>query len=263
MKIRVLLLFAILGAIAATWLIAGKMHRFSYWIARKDDSQVEALAKDGWIVDRLQVAPDIELVGLVRPPKAPDARWLLFVPGNSTAMLDGFQGVLSDLRGEDDVGLAFWSYRGFDASDGTPNPVALKRDLSKQWQRLTELGATAERTEIWGYSLGSCLAPHLAGDLCAAGTPPRRLVLLATGLQIPVRPYGVFGRFQRSDVYEAVSSKDRVTCPVVVAHGTNDDAMPLAGAKNLAKAFDARMVVLEGKGHIDLWPDVRRELWGK
>lgn len=239
------------------------MHHFAYWIARKDDAQVQALATNGWVVDRLRVAPGVELVGLVRPPIAPDARWVLFVPGNSTAMLDGFQSVLDDLRGDEDVGLAFWGYRGFDASGGTPNPAVLQSDLAEQWLRLQALGATADRTEIWGYSLGSALAPHLVANMCSAMQAPQRLVLLATGPEIPVRPFGVFGRFKPSDIYEGVSVKDRVTCPVIVAQGSIDDAMPLDGAKELAKAFGARMVVLEGRGHVDLWADARRELWGK
>lgn len=263
MKVRVLLTLAVLVVLATTWLVAGKMHRFAYWIARKDAAQVQALAKDGWLIDRLQVAPDVELVGLVRPPKSPDARWLLFVPGNSTAMLDGFQAVLDDLRGDDDVGLAFWGYRGFDASGGTPTPAALAADLRVQWQRLQELGATPARTEVWGYSLGSTLAPHLVAHMCDAGQAPQRMVLLATGMKIPVRPFGWFGRFQSSDVYEGISQQDRVTCPVIVAQGSADDAMPIDGAKQLAKAFGARMLVLEGRGHADLWTAARQELWGK
>lgn len=239
------------------------MHRFAYWITRKDDAQVQALATNGWIVDRLRVAPGVDLVGLVRPPISSNARWVLFVPGNSTTLLDGFQGVLNDLRGDDDVGLAFWGYRGFDASGGTPNPAALKSDLAKQWLRLQELGATANRTEVWGYSLGSAIAPHLVANMCSAMQAPQRLVLLATGPEIPVRPFGMFGRFMSSDIYEGVSAKGRVTCPVVVAQGSVDSVMPIDGAKKLAKAFGAQMVVLEGSGHIDLWADARRELWGK
>jgi pimeloyl-ACP methyl ester carboxylesterase len=171
--------------------------------------------------------------------------------------------VLNDLRGDDDVGLAFWSYRGFYASDGTPTPEALKSDLAKQWQRLQELGATADRTEVWSYSLGSTFAPHLVADMCTANQAPQRLVLLATGIQIAGRPLGLLGRFKSSDIDEGVSAKARVTCPVTIAHGSADDAMQIYGAKKLAKTFGARMVVLEGKGHIDLWQDARRELWGK
>jgi len=263
-KIRILiaLLVPIVGV--AVWLLAGKLHRFAYWTGAKTDAEVQTLARNGWQVDRLPVDDGAVLVGLVRPPKAPkreDARWLLFVPGNSQALLDGFQQVLDDLRQDDDVGLAFWAYRGFDASTGTPSPDALRRDLGRQWQRLQEFGATAENTEIWGYSLGSMLAPHLCADLCDAGTKPKRLVLLATGMQIPVRPFGTFGRFGSSDVYECASSADRVTCAVAIGQGSDDDAMPVDGARELAERMGVPLTVFDGRNHVDLWSDARAAFW--
>ncbi|HEB53043.1 MAG TPA: hypothetical protein ENI87_07310 [bacterium] len=256
MKPRLLLTLGALAALPIAWIVAGRMHRFAYWIGRHSLAEVEALATGGWAVDRLAVADGIELVGLVRRPKAADARWILFVPGNSAWLLQGFRSVLDGLRGDDDVGLAVWAYRGFDASGGTPSPAALRRDLRPQWRRLLELGATPDRIEIWGYSLGSMLAPHLAAELCDAGTPPARLVLLATGLQIPVRPFGTFGRFRKSDVYECLSVAERVTCPVTIAHGTADDTLPIDGARELARRFGVPLRELKGYGHADLWPAI-------
>ncbi|MCK5943004.1 MAG: hypothetical protein KAI24_13585 [Planctomycetes bacterium] len=264
MKIRILIALGALAALSGIWFVAGKLHRFAYWIGHKSDAEVQALQRDGWQVDRLPVDDGVELVGLVRPPSRPDAsdaRWLLFVPGNSASLLDGFQQVLDELRGDDDVGLAFWAYRGFDASGGAPTPAALRRDLMRQWRRLQELGATAANTEIWGYSLGSMLAPHLAAELCDAGTPPKRLVLIATGSEIAIRPHGLFGRFRASDRYEAASAAARVTCPVVVAHGSDDDALPIAGARALAERMQAQFVEIDGRGHADLWREVRAEVW--
>lgn len=258
---------AALLAMAGIWFACGKRHRFAYWIGKKSDAEVAALATNGWIVDRLQVAENVELVGLVRAPSEQakaTARWILFVPGNSSGLLDGFQQVLDELRGDDDkgdVGIAFWAYRGFEASTGTPDPDSLREDLDRQWQRLQELGATCERTEIWGYSLGSALAPHLAARMCGEGTAPRRLVLLATGMEIPVRPFGTFGRFAGTDVFEAHSVAAQVSCPVVVGHGSNDEALPIAGAEELAKKFSAEMIAIEGKGHANLWPEVRERIW--
>jgi len=260
-KIQTVLVLAGVAILPVAWLLAGKAHRFAYWIGHKTDAQVTALAKNGWVVDRLPVADGIELVGLVRPPKNPEARWVLFVPGNSEAILDGFQTVLDDLRGDDDVGLAFWAYRGFDASGGTPDPESLRSDLLPQWRRVQELGAKPGRTEIWGYSLGSALAPHLAATLCKQGTPPQRLVLLATGMEIPVRPHGTFGRFGSSDVFEGHSVAGDVTCPVAIAQGSDDPAMPIANARELAKKFDIKLHEIPGRGHVDLWPEARELLW--
>jgi pimeloyl-ACP methyl ester carboxylesterase len=249
-----------LAAAALAWLVAPRLHRFAYWIDHKTGAEVDALATDGWQVDRLQVAPDVTLVGLVRPPQAPAARWILFVPGNSTALLAGFRAELDRLRGDADVGLAFWAYRGFEASGGTPTPPALADDLLRQWERLRELGATPDRTEVWGYSLGAPLAVQLAARLGERGQGPRRLVLAAAAPRISVMRHGLFGRFLPDDDYDATAALAAVPCPTVVVHGTDDDALPIDGARALAAALGARATLheLPGKGHLDLWDDLRR-----
>jgi pimeloyl-ACP methyl ester carboxylesterase len=188
---------------------------------------------------------------------------VLFVPGNSSSLLEGFRGVLDALRGAEDMRIAFWAYRGFDASTGVPTPTALADDLWQQWQRLQALGATPANTQIWGYSLGSVLAVQLAARMAANGQSPARLVLIAAAEQIPVMPYGRFGRFLADDVFDATAAIEHVDCPTLIVHGTDDDALPIAGARRLATALGARATLHEipGKGHLDLWDDVRRLLW--
>jgi pimeloyl-ACP methyl ester carboxylesterase len=258
-----LLLALLLLLLAAVWFAAGKMHPYAYWIGRQTEAQVAALATHGWRVERLPVAPAATLVGLVRPPQRPDARWILFVPGNSPALLEGFRGVLDGLCGDDDVGLAFWAYRGFDLSTGTPQPAALADDLLLQWQHLQSLGAQPERTEIWGYSLGSVLAVQLAARLAERGIRPARLVLAAVGERIAIMPHGAFGRFRGSDVYAMQPALAAIDCPTVIVHGTDDTAVPVDGARRIAAALGARATLheLAGKGHFDLWPEVRRVAW--
>jgi len=254
---------ALVLLLVAVWVAAGKMHRFAYWIAPKTEAEVQALATERWRVDRLPVAPDVTLVGLVRDAETTDAPNILFVPGNSSALLAGFRGVLDDLRGQRDVRMAFWAYRGFDASTGTPTPAALADDLWRQWQHLRSLGATPANTQIWGYSLGSVLAVQLAARMAANGESPARLVLIAAAEQIPVMPYGTFGRFLGDDVFDATAASAQVACPTVIVHGTADDALPIEGARRLAAALGARATLHEipGKGHLDLWDDARRLVW--
>lgn len=255
-----MLFVALVLLLAAAWFVAGKLHRFAYWIGRKSDAEVQALAEGGWSVDRLPVAEGVALVGLVRPPQKPDARWILFVPGNSPSLLAGFRTVLDTLRGDTDTGLAFWAFRGFDASGGTPSPEALAADLLVQWRHLRELGARPERTEVWGYSLGSVLAAQLVARLAADGERPARLVLAAVGERIPVMRFGPLGRFWPDDVYDLTDALPRITVPTVIVHGTDDDALPIDEARRIAKALGAHATLHEvaGKGHHDLWDDLRR-----
>ena len=131
---------ALVLVLVAAWFVAGRMHRFSYWIGRLPEAELQALATGGWQVETLPVADGVDIVGLVRPPQRTDARWILFVPGNSSSLLRGFRGVLDTLRGDDDVGMAFWAFRGFDASGGVPSPTALADDLVLQWRYLRGRG---------------------------------------------------------------------------------------------------------------------------
>jgi pimeloyl-ACP methyl ester carboxylesterase len=256
---------AVLAAAAAVLLalcafaLAPRLHRFAYWIARKSGAQVQALARDGWRVDRFAPEPGVELVGLVRPPAGAGARWILFLPGNSNDLLAGFQQVLDPLRARGDVGLAFWAYRGFDASTGVPSPEALRADAGRCWRRLLAMpGVEPANVELWGYSLGSGLAVQLAAELCAQSAPPARVVLLSAYDRITVMRGGLLGRLQPGDVYDAMPAAPHITCDVVLVHGTADDALPLAGARALLRALGprARLVELAGKGHADYLQDL-------
>lgn len=262
MKLLIVLVALVL-LLVAVWVAAGRMHRFAYWAAPKSDAEVAALATTEWHLNRLQVADDATLVGLIRTAHMTDPPHVLFVPGNSSAVLEGFRDALDVMRGSMAVRMCFWAYRGFDASTGTPSPAALEEDLWRQWQYLQSLGATPANTEVWGYSLGSVLAMRLAARMAANGQSPTRLVLIAAAERIQVMPAGTFGRFLADDVYDATDAIPKIACPTLIVHGTADDALPIEGARRLAAAVGARATLHEipGKGHLDLWDDVRRLVW--
>ncbi len=259
---RLLLALAALAAVPVAWFVAGKLHRFAYWIGRKTEAEIQAIATDGWRFERLRVLPEVTLVGLCRPPAAANARWILFVPGNSQAILPGFRAELDGLRQQRDLGMLFFAYRGFDASGGTPDPEALASDLLLQWRHLRSLGVPPEQIEIWGYSLGSVLACRLVAAIADDGEVPARLVLLATAERIPVMKHGTFGRFLPDDVFDATPALAAIRCPVEIVHGEADDALPIAGARALAQQLGPRATLhaLAGKGHFDLWQPARELL---
>jgi pimeloyl-ACP methyl ester carboxylesterase len=255
--LAILVTAAVALLLLCAFALAPRLHRFAYWIARKTDAELRALAQGGWQVDRFAPEPGVKLGGLVRAPASParaGARWILFLPGNSSDLLAGFRQALDSLGARDDVGLAFWSWRGFDASTGVPSPAALLADAEHCWRRMLALpGVEPAKAELWGYSLGSGLCVQLAAQLCAQRTPPARVVLLSAYDRITVMRPGLLGRFQPSDVYDAMPAAPQVTCPVVLVHGTSDDALPIAGARALQQKLGGttRFVELAGKGHVD------------
>lgn len=245
---------AVAALLLAVWLLAPRLHRFAYWVGRKDRAAVQALAHEGWQLDVLSTDDGAELVGLVRPPRADDAPWILFLPGNTTDITAAFQPVLDAVVGARDRGAAFWPWRGFDASSGVPTPPGLLADARAGWRHLTlDLRVPPARIELWGYSLGSGLAVQLAAELCRHGTPPRQLVLLSAYDRIPVMRSGAFGRLLPDDVYDAAAVAAAVTCATVLVHGSDDDALPIDGARTLQRALGgaARWIELPGRGHVD------------
>jgi uncharacterized protein len=263
---RLLLLLTALAVVVGlpcAWYVAGKLHRFTYAMRHTTLAALQTLAGEGFQLRSMTAADGIALHGLWREPIAPDARWILFVPGNSVDQLAGSREVLAALCGDDDLGMVCWSYRGFDANDGTPSPDALLADLVAQWHLLRAQGIAAARIEVWGFSLGALLATRLVGTLGAAGEraeQPARLVLLAPAPRITLMPAGPLGRFRSGDVHDAEPAVPHVRCPVVVVHGIDDVALPIAGARRLRALLGDRATLheLPGKGHVDLWADARR-----
>jgi len=241
-------------ALLALWFVAPKLHRFAYWAKRTDRVAIAATAPPAFRLDVLAVEPGVELVGLVRAPARADVPWLLLLPGNATAVAAGFAPVLDAVATARGCGAAFWPWRGFDASTGTPSPSGLLADARAAWRRTTQdLAVAPARIELWGYSLGSGIAVQLAAELCRAGTPPARVVLLSAFDRIGVMRAGAFGRLLPDDVYDACAAAAAVTCPVVLVHGSADDALPVAGARALQRAIGAHatFVELPGRGHVD------------
>jgi len=257
-----LITVGLLLIVALAWFAAPRLHRFAYWIDRKTEAEVDAMATGRWRVERLEVTPGVTLTGLVRDPAEPTGRWVLFVPGNSTALLDGFRAELESCVPADH-GIAFFAYRGFEASGGTPTPADLLADLDKQWQLVRASNRSDVAPEVFGYSLGAVLAVQFTAQLCARGEAPSRLVLAAAGERIPIMRHGLFGRFLSDDVYDATAAAATVSCPVIIVHGADDDALPIATARSLRERIGdhATLHELPGKGHTDVWSGVAQHAY--
>src|SRR5688500_2612610 len=76
-----------------------------------DATYAELAAKPGWTKAALEVAPDIQLNGLVRKPRSDGAPWILYYPGNDESQLQRGQSFLIRLGGDEDWGLAVFAYR--------------------------------------------------------------------------------------------------------------------------------------------------------
>lgn len=249
-------LFALLaaGLVVGLLLVAARSRTwFVYRPGPLSDAQYGVLAqRTGWRAEPITVAPDVELRGLVRRPREAGAPWLLLLPGNGEDVLRGGQALLEGLAGDADLGLAVWTYRGFDSAPGAPGLRAFEADTSLQHRHLVDHFG-AQQIHLVSFSLGTALALRLAALLTTAGTPPKKLALLSSYDAIDLRKPVWYGRIAPADHYDAQTWANIGATPALLVHGSDDEAIPIAAARRLAATLGARarFVELPGRGHAD------------
>lgn len=249
-------LFALLAAGLVIGLLLITVRSRTWFVYRPGPlagAQYDALAqRTGWRAEPLTVFPGVDLRGLVRRPRDAAAPWLLLLPGNGEDVLRGGQALLEGLAGDQDFGLAVWTYRGFDGAPGTPGLRAFEADTLLQHRHLVDrLGA--RQVHLVSFSLGTALALRLATLLTTEGKPPAKLALLSAYDAIDVRKPVWYGRLAPADHYDAQAWANVGATPVLLVHGANDEAIPIAAARRLAATLGtrARFVELPGRGHAD------------
>jgi dipeptidyl aminopeptidase/acylaminoacyl peptidase len=231
--------------------------RFTYLSGPLAPSRYDELAsKPGWSKTNLEVAPGVQLNGLLRRPQAANAPWLLFYPGNDDHMLTRGQTILSKLAQERDYGLVVFSYRSFDSSGGSPHIDDLSADASAILEHVAGLpGVARERLHVVGFSIGGYLAVRA---VAAANHEHRRvasLSLLASVNDIVMLRRAPWQKLSLGDVLRTQPFLADVPAPVLVLQGTADQALVGAGqGQAIAHALGERAQYRElaGVGHEEL-----------
>lgn len=187
----------------------------------------------------------------VMPAEQPaDASWVLYLHGNPSTVASPVNVAhYALLRG---MGFSVLApeYRGFAGLEGEPTERSLAADARAAFDYLVHArGVPASRIVLYGWSLGGAVAVDLAGAvqpgaLILEGTPAS--VVELTARKYPLFPVHLLMRSR----FEAVHKIDRVSCPVLVLHSPQDDAVPIAEGRRLfAAAGGARRFVEIRGGH--------------
>jgi pimeloyl-ACP methyl ester carboxylesterase len=232
--------WARLPSLAALLLTSGcreRIRSFDYYAAPLAPEAYAALAaRPGWTASTIDVEPGITLRGLVHPPAAEGAPWVLFFPGNGPGQLAQSQGYLDRLRGDRPWGMAVWSYRGFDGSGGAPGRDAILADAVKVLDQLcAREHVTRERVRLVGFSLGSHVAASTAARAARDGGRIASLTLLASPSVIDVK----------DERYDTLALLPDLAGPVLVIHGAADEALPVAQGRAVAAHLGDRVRWLE------------------
>lgn len=193
-------------------------------------------------------------------PEAPVT--VLFFGGNGFYLVQS-RGYLRALT-RPQANALLWDYRGYGRSEGTPGVEAFRHDALKLYDYLVdEQGVDPERLVVWGHSLGSFLATHVAQQRSVAGVVLENPATNVDGWVDHLIPWYV-RLFLGVDVDPALKAEDNVArvrsldAPLVVVAGKEDNVTDPAMAKQLyQKAGSAQktFVLVPDGGHNDLYEE--------
>ena len=194
--------------------------------------------------------------------QSPAEATVLFFGGNGFYLVQS-RGYLRALT-RPPVNALLWDYRGYGRSDGSPSAEALRNDALAVYDSLVaQPNVQSDRLLVWGHSLGSFMATHVAVEREVGGgvleNPATNVddwkghlfpwyVRLFLGVEIDPA-------LQQDDNLERVR---QLEVPLLVIGGSEDPVTDPEMARRLhaeAGSEQRRLVVVEGGAHNGLYDE--------
>jgi fermentation-respiration switch protein FrsA (DUF1100 family) len=225
--------------------------RFIYFPSRGYDATPSGLGlahEDVW----LTAEDGVRIHGWYLP--VPQARWVTLVShgnaGNISHRLD--RALLLQARLRSSVFL--YDYRGYGASEGSPDEAGTYRDARAAYRYLVEQKhVKAGELVLFGESLGSAVSLELA-----LARPAAALVLEAPFTSVRdvagTTVFAPLAPFVRTR-YESLERIPRLRMPLLVVQGDRDEIVPPAQGRRLFEAAPEpkRYYAIPGAGHNDTY----------
>ena len=200
----------------------------------------------------LETEDGLSLLAWHRPPTDPAHPTLVYFHGNAGNI--GMRAYKIRPYLDAGFGVLLTTWRGFSRNPGNPSEAGLYQDGRAALKFLQSAGTAPERIVLYGESLGTGVAVHLA-----EARAPAALVLEAPYSSItdiaqartPFLPV----RSLLLDRFESTAKIAAVATPLLIVHGARDGTIPLRFGKKL---FDAArepkvMHIYPEAGHNDLY----------
>jgi fermentation-respiration switch protein FrsA (DUF1100 family) len=210
-----------------------------------------ALALEG-VKERSLAAGDGERIIAWHAQAAPGRPTLLYFHGNAGSLAARAERISAFMGAG--LGVFMMSYRGYGGSTGRPSEAANTADAYLAYAALLEAGVSPEAVIVYGESLGTGVAVHVAAERACAGlvleAPFTSMVELAARIY-PLLPV----RLLLADRYETDKVIPKVRIPVLILHGNRDDVVPVEMGLALGRIANApkRVVVFPEGAHSDLY----------
>jgi fermentation-respiration switch protein FrsA (DUF1100 family) len=153
---------------------------------------------------------------------ADTGRTILYCHGNKKNM-DAYWDRIEMLR-ELGANIFWFDYRGFGLSEGDPSEHSMYADADAALAYVRSRGFAADSIILYGFSLGNVASIHLAAERIT----PRALIVesafaSATSLAQGATVLDFQERWLTDGTFDNVEAIRRVTAPVLVLHGEEDD----------------------------------------
>ena len=199
----------------------------------------------------LETEDGLALLAWHAPPRAAGAPSLVYFHGNAGHI--GMRGFKVRAYLNAGLGVLLTTWRGYSGNPGTPTEDGLYADGRAARAFLRARGAGDERQILYGESLGTGVAVHLARE-----APPAALVLEApyssiadiASRRFPLLPVGPL----IVDRFDSAAKIGRVKAPLLIVHGERDRTIPVRLARKLfRRAREPKQAAfIPGADHADL-----------
>lgn len=173
-------------------------------------------------------------------------------PGNNTLLIsfhgNGFNHEVGAMRAEPfrsgGHGVLVASYRGYGNNPGQPSEEGLLLDGAAWMEKAEELVPTSKRY-LFGHSLGGAVALAMAARYRVDGVATLGAFASMTAM-VPT-----IARGSLKDRFDNLEAIGKVSAPIFLYHGTDDQIVSFSSAQQLQQASGnkAKVIPLEGGGH--------------
>ena len=199
----------------------------------------------------LETEDGLSLLAWHAPPRVSGAPSLAYFHGNAGHI--GMRGFKVRAYLNTGLGVLLTTWRGYSGNPGRPTEDGLYADGRAARAFLRAHGCSDERQILYGESLGTGVAVHLAREAAPAAlvleAPFSSIMDIASGRfpLLPVRPLIV-------DRFDSAAKIGRVRAPVLIVHGERDRTIPVRQARKLFKraAEPKEAVFIPEADHADL-----------
>ncbi|MCC7016538.1 MAG: alpha/beta hydrolase [Rhodospirillales bacterium] len=161
-------------------------------------------------------------------PPPPGQPTVVFFHGNAGHI--GHRGYKARVFLDAGLGFALVGYRGFGGNPGRPTEAGLYADGSAVLAFLAAAGVPPARIALYGESLGSGVAVHLAHEAARNGTPVGAVILEAPFSSVAAAaqhhyPY-LPAYWLVKDRFASIDKIADIRAPLLVIHGARDQVIP-------------------------------------